>query len=63
MKFDAFLTFWMAHNEAIIQWILASIVGSGTWLMFRAIFRGERVAAATAEISGAAIDELKSSNK
>lgn len=38
MKFDAFLAFWMAHNESIIQWMVATIIGFCTFLVFRSFF-------------------------
>jgi len=38
MKFAAFLSFWMAHNESIIQWMVATIIGFCTFLVFRSFF-------------------------
>ncbi len=38
VRFEAFISFWMAHNEAIIQWVLFVIVACSTMLFFRAIF-------------------------
>lgn len=38
MKFAAFLSFWMAHNESIIQWMVATIIGFSTFLVFRSFF-------------------------
>ena len=38
MNFESFLTFWMAHIEAIIQWVLAVIAGCSSLLFFRSMF-------------------------
>jgi hypothetical protein len=38
VKFEKILTFLIVHNEAIIQWTLAAIIGSSAWVFFRSMF-------------------------
>lgn len=39
MKFSTLIAYWIAHNEAIIQWMLATIIGFSAYLVFRSVFR------------------------
>jgi hypothetical protein len=60
VKFASFLSFIISHNEAIIQWLLAIIVGSATFLFFKELFgKKEEAKNHSSDASTLNVDEVQ----